>query len=576
MTPTGARTSDAARFDMAYRSEARRARRDFIERSVEHDAIRVVGPEIVHSWRRSRRQGVDPSGTSLPTIDLDETRAQGLAQAADPVMQELARQCRDSETWGFLLDRECVQIYPIVGDDRLVEEGERRGSGLGAVYRESTVGTNGASVAIERLEPFMVIGPEHYRESEHNLVSVGVPLRDAMGRLAGMFLMCSRLRQANHLVRPYAHQIADAISREIAARTDRDERILFEEFSRSSTRPSLPVVAMSDRVFVTNVAAQQQLRDPAHVDLLRDALLDVAARGTSHMIELQLGDRQVRVHCRVVEISQQRSGVVASFGPVDAGAQTPVEASPHTERLQLLADARSRGLPVLLVGERGAGRTWLARSFTDLTEVDAGTAPVDPATWLDQLREAITSESPVLVRDVDTLDPQTRAAALGLLRASGRWCLATSQSPVVDGAGGADGVFPAVVACPPLRSRRSEIDELVTRLLPKLGGAGCTPEAMSVLVGHEWPGNLAQLRRVLATAVLASPSRTVGIEHLPRDIVSSGSMGQMERAERELIFEALRQADWNRDAAARSLGISRATLYRRIKQFSFQIPSSRR
>lgn len=575
-TITGHRLSDAARFDDGVRRRVKRAREEFFESRTLNDAASVVGSEIVHSWRRSLESGVDPVGSILPTVRLGPHRARRLTAAAAPVMERLAQQSRDSEAWGLLLDRECVQVYGIAGDERRVREGEEHGGGVGAVYHESTVGTNGAGISLERLEPFMVVGAEHFRESEHNLVSVGVPLRDTIGRLAGLLMMCHRLSDANHLIVPYALSLAGSINEQLATQTDRDERILFDEFSRHSTRPSLPVVAMSDQVFVANASAQQLLRDIAHTDLLRNAALEAAQGGRSRFITLQLGDVRYRVHCRVVSLSRGRAGVVASLSRAEetAGSQEArMPTSPHTARLTSLRRARSLGLAALVVGERGSGRGHLVRSLGAVTELSADLASLDTAGWLIRLSEALRTSS-VFVRDIDALDPATMRTAAALIRESTSWCVGTAQANTLDE------VFPVVITCPALRTRTGEIHDVVAQVLSDIGGESlrCDDEVMSVLVRHEWPGNVSQLRRVLASAVLASRTGGISLEHLPKDIATGGrSMGmtQMVRAEREMVFDALRNAEWNRDRAAGTLGISRATLYRKIKQFSFQLPSSR-
>ncbi len=572
------RPSDAARFSPESRARVARLRDGFLSGDdIRGDDIRgegIIPPEIVSSWSRSRGAGVDPDRALLPAVVLGETGGRRLASVAEPVLQALAEQCRDSDAWAMLLDRECVQVAPIFGDEAIVREGQQRGGGVGATFREESVGTNGAGISLERLEPFMVVGEEHYRRSEHTLVSVGVPLRDGFGRMAGLFVMCQRMRSANHMIVPYARSIARAIDEQIAVTADGDERALFEAYSRHSRRPSLAVVGLSENVFVANTAAQQILRDPAENDLLRRSVLDVTRGGRSRLITLRLGEDRFRVHCRVVELSRGRFGAVASLTRAPETPLTAV-ASPSAVGADPIERAHGLDLPALVVGEPGSGRAHRVLSTVACAQIDAASAASDPSAWFARL-DSLAATGPVLVRHVDAVPDDLRARVHEALRALPGWVAATATT-VPDGA---EAVFAVTVETPPLRERVRELPGIVDEMLADLGApqVTCAPEVMTVLTRHSWPGNLAQLRRVLAGALVVMTDSVISIDDVPREVAAGGRRpreGLLARTERELLFEALRTQNWNRDDAARVLGISRATMYRRIRQFGFQLPSSR-
>ncbi len=571
------RLSDAARFDPDLRAQVGRARTDFLEgRAWQGPA--GVSPEIFTSWVRSLELGVDAAGTEVPLNPNAVSRARRLVDAASPIMQSLADQCKDSDAWGMLLDRECVQVYPLVGDERIVREGEQRGGGLGATFQEAVVGTNGAGISAERLESFLVVGEEHYREGEHNLASVGVPLRDPFGRMSGVLLMCQRLASANHMIVPYTQTLAAAIEEQLALATSGDERALFEAFARHSRRPSLAVVGISEDVYIANNAAQQLLRDGAENDALRDAVLGVAESGRSRLMTLAFEDDRYRVHCRVVGLSGGRHGVVASLSRVapPTVVGTGAQLSPSLPVIDPVARARELGFPALVSGEAGSGRAHRVRAVAAVIEIDAADAEVDAAAWLDRCR-ALAARGEVLIRHLDALPAQLQPAVLDLVRTAPSWVSATvtAVTPELESA------FPVTVQVQPLRERTTELPGIVAALLEDLGAPRVrrTPEVMSILARHPWPGNVAQLRRLLAGILVRLEGEVITIDDLPREIANSGrrqpSEGLLARTERELVYDALREANWNRDAAARILGISRATMYRRIRQFGFQIPSSR-
>lgn len=565
----------AARFEKAARASVARAREAFLAGVDAEGAPGSVSPEILSSWARSRDLGVDPTRAEVPTDEPAAHRSRRLVEAAAPVMHVMADQCRDSDAWGMLLDRDCVQVSPIVGDRRHVQEGEERGGGVGAMFQEARVGTNGAGLSIERLESFLVVGEEHFRASEHGLASVGVPLRDPFGRRAGVLLLCQRISSANHLIVPYAENLARAVDERLAMAVGGDERALFDAFARHSRRPSLPVVGVSEQVFVANTAAQQLLSGTSNGDVLRDAVHEVSHAGRSRLITVTLGEDRYRVHCRVVECGDGRYGAIASLTKVVEPAVQAIAG--HRATSDPLARAIDLGLPVLLVGERGTGRARRVRDRIAVAEVDGASAAADPRAWQRRLESAL-AEGPVLIRHLDAVPADELPRMLECIRGSSHWTAATASTHRAV----FDEVFPVTVTVPPLRERTAEIGDLVRSILSDLGSGDmrCASDALAVLARHAWPGNIAQLRRVLAASAVRVIGTAITLKDLPNDIAESGRRagdndGLLARTERELVFDALRAANWSRDTAAAALGISRATMYRRIRQFGFQIPSSR-
>ncbi len=145
------------------------------------------------------------------------------------------------------------------------------------------------------------------------------------------------------------------------------------------------------------------------------------------------------------------------------------------------------------------------------------------------------------------------------------------------------------VEVPPLRSRRADIPLLVEAALERLAernpaadGAVVSPLAMRLLRGHDWPGNVRELFAVLESAVIRSGGGRVEAQHLPytiRDPEGRGGLAGQEgryRAgdepdERAAIVAALEETDGSRTRAAQLLGMSRTTLWRRMKEFGLDV-----
>lgn len=131
------------------------------------------------------------------------------------------------------------------------------------------------------------------------------------------------------------------------------------------------------------------------------------------------------------------------------------------------------------------------------------------------------------------------------------------------------------VILPALRERE-DFGALTERLLARFGapGMGLHPDLQRLLEGYHWPGNIRQLDMVLRTALaMREPEDTeLTLEHLPDSLLDDLSVserpaaGSIRENEQELIRQSLDSHQGNVSAAAETLGISRATLYRKLKQ----------
>ena len=139
--------------------------------------------------------------------------------------------------------------------------------------------------------------------------------------------------------------------------------------------------------------------------------------------------------------------------------------------------------------------------------------------------------------------------------------------------------FPRTVVVPPLRHHVEDVAELVPHLLARLvHGHGLTmsPEAMRVLTHNRWPGNVDQLVAVLRKVVARRRIGVIELRDLPPECRSTTKrmLTPLESLECDAIVEALLDSGGNKVEAARSLAMSRATIYRKIRDFGISVPSS--
>lgn len=139
------------------------------------------------------------------------------------------------------------------------------------------------------------------------------------------------------------------------------------------------------------------------------------------------------------------------------------------------------------------------------------------------------------------------------------------------------------ITAPSLRERKEDILLLAEAFLEEVGvtvgrpAAGFSGEVREALVAYRWPGNVRELRNVLERATILCDGGLIGLEHLPPEItpreapdhgpvVSAGTGLNLKQTEGDLLQRALREAGGNRAKAARLLGISRPTLYYRLRK----------
>jgi DNA-binding NtrC family response regulator len=143
---------------------------------------------------------------------------------------------------------------------------------------------------------------------------------------------------------------------------------------------------------------------------------------------------------------------------------------------------------------------------------------------------------------------------------------------------------------PPLRERLSDIEPLATHFIDKFNQAhhreikGISKSALQVCLQYPWPGNVRELENVIERAVILSPGDFIVPESLPanlRENKAATSRGDikpmtleeaMDQAERQIILETLESFSWNRKLSAKTLGISRTTLFNKMRRFELVDP----
>lgn len=142
------------------------------------------------------------------------------------------------------------------------------------------------------------------------------------------------------------------------------------------------------------------------------------------------------------------------------------------------------------------------------------------------------------------------------------------------------------ITLPALKERKEDINQLIQYFLKKSSSISnsnvkeISEEALLLLKGYNWPGNIRELENVIERCVVITPGRKINTEDLPEYIISydeledaenSGELNKVvDNAEKNMIIKALKECDGNRTKTSEILGISRRSLHRKILKYSIE------
>ncbi|HEY7485302.1 MAG TPA: GAF domain-containing protein [Streptosporangiaceae bacterium] len=562
---------------------------------------------ILASWWRSRRWNVAADRIALryvrdPNLDTPLTRN------AVPVLENLRENLDGQPISVILTDPAGVVLSRLTADRDL----ERHLDGVqlapGFSYAEKSVGTNGIGTALEGGRPAHVFGHEHYAENLEGLACAGVPIHDPIsGKILGAVDLTCWRRNADPLLIALAKTTADQITQALLADTSAQDFELLQEYLRACRRTAGIVLALNHDVVMMNEYARQVLDPGDQVVLLGHAAAALAGGHTGTiMVELPTGV-SARMYSRPVREGGRGGAGVVHVKLIDMERRPATESGGQT-RFHLpglvgsgalwlrgchQVDAiYASGEWLALQGEPGVGKLALIRSvhlrrdparrFRVLDAADAA----EPGWTVQARRELLDAEGDLVIRHVDKLSARrlralsaTLQEALAAARKKSLWVAVTlNNGAVSDELAELLHAFPSTVEVAPLRHHIDDLHDLVPFFLARLNQGGrlvCSSEAMQILLRSSWPGNMAQLWQVLKQVVQHRRIGTIQPSDLPPECwtVSRRLLSPLESMERDAIVQSLQDHMGNKVKAAESLGMSRATIYRKIHEYGIVVPT---
>jgi two-component system nitrogen regulation response regulator GlnG len=247
---------------------------------------------------------------------------------------------------------------------------------------------------------------------------------------------------------------------------------------------------------------------------------------------------------------------------------------------------------VLIIGEPGSGKSALAaalqRNAGEHAPISIDCASLDGWQECACLLEEAGNRSVILERLLD-LAPPIQARLVGWLdnevdvrpRIFAIACVADElglrSSAVRQDL--VDRLAANLVRVPPLRERSDEVEEIALEIIQdQTHGRGyvtqpVSREALAILRSYPWPGNVRQLQNVLRRVLLVHSHGEIGVAALPTEIVLGAAdprLGLIEQLEGEAILRTLQSTGGNVSKAAQVMGLSRATVYRRLHVYRAQ------
>lgn len=551
-------------------------------------------PYIDVSWQRSQASLVDTDHPD-PVFVAEPNRESPLLRAARPVLASLAAELANEPVCLILTDSNGVVLRRGGGDSSLLRALDAVRLAPGFRYGESDVGTNGIGTALEVGAPILVNGGEHYVGNLRAFSCAGALITHPVsGALLGVIDITTKAENSNPLLLSFAKLAARRIQERVLEEANELDAALLGGYYAACRHSGGPVIAVGKNVFMMNSLAQQHFDASDQAALLDQSRETVGRADACTMLADLPSGVTARLAYQPAFVGEALAGGIIRVKPQN----TPVATQPRSAALAGVAGtsaawrrvsndvvtAVTRAEWVTLQGEEGSGKLALITAAHDaaarerrLTVIDARE---DDGELVEHAAAELDAGADLVIRRAHLLSAEQLAGLADLFErieddsaARGPWVALTTH-PDDQGSEVLAHLlhyFPRTVWVPPLRHHIEDLPAVARVLLNRAGATDLTlsTAATNQLMRLPWPGNIAQLRQSLLSIVRNQRSGVVETGDLPAECraTSRRSLTRLETLERDAIIEALKVHGGDKAAASESLGMSRATIYRRIREY---------
>ena len=548
------------------------------------DPGQAVPALLLQSWLRSKEAlGVPANVRDVPRVDEDLLDSHLLEMFQAP-MARVSEDLHGSGMGLLLADAQGRILQRWSHDTAAMSYLDRLGTVRGAVLSEDAVGTNGVGTAIATGKSVQIAGAEHFADFYQTALCTGAPVwHPITGKLVAVVTVSATTSESSGLLLPLTNSVATQLEQHVLDVAQPGARAMLAAFLETSARHAGPVVAFGPDGLTMR---SQRAGDLTQTDVDMIGHLCAGMRRSAQVsAELSIGTVLVDVSAL-----DGGAGVVAALRPVSRSSGVRTAPAPaglvgQSKSWQSIAHHVSRRIAarqaLLIAGESGSGKTSLAlgRPYAPAVGVDgvvimhaAEREITGDRAWLQRLAEAVGGSAPVVVRGVENLDGHLAALRTLVEAHAGRspLLLTLTAATPAEAQAVAARLGVAVQWVPPLRERAADIAVLwnafAARRAPGLRLV-LGEEARRALEASPWPGNLAELRAVVDHVVASGRRGVVRVEDLPDSARGQRAWSMIERTEMETIRRALQESGGNRSRAAELLGVSRATIHRKMKTY---------
>lgn len=570
---------------------------------------------IQASWARCRDHGLQPQHapdfdclTRAELSELLEKRQALLRLTREEVLPQYAHLLGNASYLVMLADASGC-LLDSWGSRRFIEPRQQHGFSAGAHWHERGVGTNALGTALICAQAIHVGQDEHFLRQNRYMSSAAAPLFNAARELVGVFDVASDgylpPSQTLGLVRMMGQSLENRLI--LAEHADQHAQLIFNSASDNLDSPWAGLLVFDEHGQV--LAANHRA----------DSLLggNPLQQNIEQLFQLPL--QQLLSHPRQQPFALQATGRNRFHCQWQPPRETPRRpepgnGEPRLEKARVQAGLLlEKDIPVLVQGETGVGKEVFvetlhrasSRADKPLVAVNCAAIPAElvESELFGYDRGAFTGAhhkgNPGLIRKADhgilfldeigDMPLPTQARLLRVLQSRSIQPLGSGEPVAVDirvvSASNRDlaeevragrfrqdlyyRIAGLTVVLPPLRERADRlqlIDQVHARYREPGQPARLPPAIIELLDQHPWPGNVRELVSVLQVALALAGSGPVGVEHLPAGFLAELQVPVLVATEAVDLQTLVEQANGNLSAVARSLGISRTTLYKRLRE----------